>query len=197
MSKVVKSKKGRKPGKYYIDNSELVKEIRDFYKTEVFSRQLGLYVLKIVDGIAHSPNFMNYSYLEEMRGDATWRITKAITDKGCKIVPEELVGEHKKDEEGNLMYNTVKIEVGDDEFITELALDKDGNKTPTIVAQNNIFGYFSMIAWRAFQNRIKIEKKFHNTSEEYKEKVFDEFEQEYNIPHDSSHIGSDDHDYDK
>jgi hypothetical protein len=177
-NKETKSKKGRKPGKYYINNDEIVKEIRHYYETEVFSRQLGLYVLKIVDGVAHSPNFMNYSYLEEMRSDAIWRITKAITDKGCKIVDDEDIGEFQRDEEGNIIYEL--------DMEGEIILTKDGSKIPKVIRQNNLFGYFSMIAWRAFQGRIKIEKKYHNTTEEYKEKVFDDFEQEYHIPHDSS-----------
>lgn len=171
-----KETRGRKPGKYYVANEELVKEVKHFYKTDEFTEVLGKYILKIVDGVAHSPNFMGYSYLDDMRSDAIFRVTKAITDKGCKIIPDEQIGDICKDDEGHVIY---KVNKTNGEFVT----DPDGNKKPLLQEQNNLFGYFSMIAWRAFQNRIKVEKKYHNTSENYRDKVFEDFENEFALNH--------------
>lgn len=38
----------------------------------------------------------------------------------------------------------------------------------------NPFSYFNMIAWNAFSNRIKKEKKQHEGLEEYKQRVYEE-----------------------
>jgi hypothetical protein len=173
--KPIKKKKGRKPGKFYIQNDDLVASIRGFYADGgKIPHQLGLYILKIVDGVAHSPNFINYSYRDEMESDAIWRITKALTDKGCIVHPDEILGDIIYDAEGNIIY---KLDI-DGEF----AIDSNGDQVPRVY-ENKPFSYFSMIAWRAFQGRIKIEKKFQETTEAYKEKIYSEFESEYGICH--------------
>jgi hypothetical protein len=173
--------RGRKPGKFYVSNDELVKEIRQYYDTGEFTEQLGRYIQKTVDGVSHSPNYINYFKEDnpwgvEMYSDAIWRITKAIHDKGCKIVDEELIGEFETDLDGNIIY---EIDSETEKYI----LDDDGKKIPKVITQNNIFGYFSMIAWNAFRGRIKKEKKDQKDIEDYKNKVFEEYELEYGIEH--------------
>lgn len=184
MSKEKKKKKetrGRKPGKFYVNNEDIITEVRKFYEDDIFTNTLGQYILKIVDGVAHAPNFMGYSYLDDMRSDAIWRITKIITEKGCRVIDEDDIGEIMVDDEGHTLYKV-------DKATGEFELDKEENKIPLIQKQSNLFNYFSTIAWRAFQGRIKAEKKQHDTCERYKEKVFDEFEQEFDITHtDDSH----------
>lgn len=170
-----KETRGRKPGKFYVNNEDLITEVRKFYDDDVFTNTLGGYILKIVEGVAHSPNFMGYSYLDDMKSDATWRITKVITEKGCKVVDEDDIGEIMCDDEGH------PIPVLDDD--DEPKLDGDGEIIFKVQKQSNLFNYFSTIAWRAFQNRIKIEKKQHDTSEKFKEKLFEEFEQEFDLAH--------------
>ncbi len=49
----------------------------------------------------------------------------------------------------------------------------------------NPFSYFNKIAWNAFSNRIKKEKKQHEGLEEYKQLVYEE---EMNDPDSSAHI---------
>jgi len=208
----VKKKKGRKPGKYYISNDELIHEIRLYYKSKSqIPRQLGLYVLKIVDGVAHSPNFINYSYRDEMESDALYRITKAIADRGCIIYPDEILGEiiykevedstYMLDNDGNLCKDSNGKKIPASGIIQykvdrskEYLLDKEGNRIPKVY-ENNPFGYFTMIAWRAFQGRIKLEKKFHETNEAFKDKVYTEFESEYGISHSDTSSESDTHSY--
>ena len=147
MSKKRKKKetRGRKPGKFYVNNEDIITEVRKFYEDDVFTNKLGSYILKIVEGVAHSPNFMGYSYLDDMKSDATWRITKVITEKGCKVVDEDDIGEIMLDDEGHPVY---KVDKESGEFV----LDDEGEKIPIVQKQSNLFNYFSTIAWRAFQN---------------------------------------------
>lgn len=173
--------RGRKPGKFYVSNEELITEIRKFYDDNVFTEKLGIYIKKIVDGISHSPNYINYFKEDnpwgvEMYSDAIWRITKAIHDRGCKIISEDDIGEYEKDINGNVVY---EINPETEEYLK----DDEGKKIPKIIEQNNIFAYFSMIAWNAFRGRIKKEQKDQRDHEEYKNKVYEEYELEYGIEH--------------
>jgi hypothetical protein len=176
-----KETRGRKPGKFYVSNEELIKEIRTYYEDGIFTEQLGRYIKKIVDGVSHSPNYINYFKEDnpwgvEMYSDAVWRITKAIHDRGCKVIPEDEIGEYETNLDGNVVY---EIDSDTEEYI----LDDDGKKIPKLIEQNNIFGYFSRIAWNAFVGRIKKEKKDQSDHEKYKNKVYEEYELEYGIDH--------------
>lgn len=129
-----KKNKQKKRPKYYISNSDMMKELVIFYDTGQFTEQLAQYFHKIVEGISHAPNFVNYSYNDEMKGDALLRMVMAVNDKTFDLSRED-----------------------------------------------KAFAYFTMIAWRAFQNRIKIEKKIYEGVEDYKNKVFEDYRSEYNI----------------
>lgn len=129
----IKKAKVKRP-KYYISNSDMIKELIIFYENGIFTEKLAEYFKKIVDGISHSPNFINYSFNDEMKGDALYRMVLAVNERNFDITRED-----------------------------------------------KAFSYFTMIAWRAFQNRIKIEMKNHNGIEDYKNKIFDDFRMEFNI----------------
>lgn len=197
---VKKSKKGRKPGKYYVNNDDLIREIRAFNKTGVFSRDLANHLIKIVEGVAHMPNFINYfkednPWGSEMKSDAIYRVTKAIYDKVCRIHKDEDLGNIIVDNEGNIEYETTLTDMvdNDDNPILDsdgevktgfiFVLDDDGKKIPKLLVQTKPFNYFTTIAYRAFQNRIKVEKKSKATIEAYKDKVYEDFEIEYGLAH--------------
>lgn len=178
--KIKKETRGRKPGRYYVSNDDLVVEVKKYYDTGEFSRQLGIYINTIVNGVAHMPNFINYFKEEnpwgnEMKSDAIWRITKSIFDKNCKVVDEDMIGDIALDDSGNVMY-----EVDTD---GEFKIDDDGEKVEKIIKQNNIHSYFTRTARNAFIGRIIKEKKIDEDLTNYRDKIFFDYEQEYGIIH--------------
>jgi hypothetical protein len=108
--KVVKEKKVKsKP--HYVDPQVFSDLIVKSYKNSIITDDLADSVLKIATRLSYAPNFINYSYRDEMVGDAIVKMLYAI--KNQKFDPE----------------------VG------------------------NAFSYFTRIAFNAFCNRIKKEKK--------------------------------------
>ena len=63
---------------YYVKNKDLIIEIERLKETNVFSDQLGKYILQIVNGLSHRPNFNGYTYLEDMKSDAHVAIIKGL-----------------------------------------------------------------------------------------------------------------------
>jgi hypothetical protein len=112
---------------HYVNSREFEEEIREFYKTEHVTFKLGDSINKIAHGLSFAGNFINYSYKEEMVGDAIVKMFSALKNKKFKL---------------------------DSGF--------------------NPFSYFTTIAFHAFINRIKKEKRHHETLNEYKEKVYTE-----------------------
>lgn len=163
--------------RYYVTNEQLISEIKKVYETGVITKTMGDYIMKIVEGISYSPNFMNYSYLDCMKSDAIFRICKAISDKKIDIIPEEDFGKPKLDKDGNQVYTRGDMVIDEN---GEVVLDEDGNpiyhQIPVKITQNNVFGYFSIIAWRAFQNKIKVEANQTKIVEAFREKVYEELD---------------------
>lgn len=126
VKKVVRTHKKRKaPGEYYVDPEQMVREIKTFYKTGFLKDDLALMVEKIATRLSFSPNFINYSFRDEMIGDAKVKMFAALV--------------HKK-------FNPRK---------------------------GNPFSYFTKIAFHAYCNRIKKEKKEHDVVERYRDEYYD------------------------
>ena len=106
---------------FYVDPDVLKQQISEFYETEVCTAALGESINKIAQGLSFSPSFINYTYRDEMIGDA---IVK--------------------------MYSALKF------------------KKYNVSAESNPFSYFTTIAFHAFINRIKKEKKHHEALEQYR-----------------------------
>lgn len=106
---------------FYVDPDTLKKQITEFYKTEFCTTELGDSLNKIAQGLSFSPSFINYTYRDEMIGDALLKMYSAL--------------KHKK-------YN--------------------------VNTETNPFSYFTTIAFHAFINRIKKEKKHHEALEQYR-----------------------------
>lgn len=121
------STNGKKPTtkfskeQFYVDPDVLKKQIIEFYETEVCTTSLGESINKIAQGLSYSPSFINYTYRDEMIGDAIVKMYSAL--------------KHKK-------YN--------------------------VNTETNPFSYFTTIAFHAFINRIKKEKKHHEAVEQYR-----------------------------
>ena len=126
--KTTGKRRGPKPKKteHYVDPRELKKELVNYYKNDKCSRELGDMIHKIAHGLSYSSNFINYTYKDEMVGDALVKMYTAVT-----------------------------------------------NKKFDIESEYNPFSYFTTIAFHAFINRIKKEKKHTETLNQYKEKVYE------------------------
>jgi hypothetical protein len=112
---------------HYVNSREFEDEIRNYYTKDTMTDKLCESINKIANGLSYAPNFLNYSYKEDMVGDAIVKMFSALKNKKFKI---------------------------------------DCGFSP--------FSYFTTIAFHAFINRIKKEKKHHEALNEYRDKVYNE-----------------------
>ena len=130
---------GRKPKKqkpHYVNAKEFTSDIIEYYDsgTDEVSEKLGESIYKIATGLSYAPNFINYSYKDDMVGDAIVKMFSALQLK------------------------KFKIDTG-----------------------NNPFSYFTTIAFHAFINRIKKEKKQRQVISDYQEIVYEEMASEFHL----------------
>lgn len=129
-----KSKKDKKA--HYVNGKEFTQDIIEYYEsgTDEIGDKLGESIFKIAKGLSFAPNFINYSYKDDMVGDAIVKMFSALQSK------------------------KFNIETG-----------------------NNPFSYFTTIAFHAFINRIKKEKKQRQVVNDYQEMVYEELTSEYKM----------------
>lgn len=120
-----KEPKKKKEKPFYVNPKEFEEEITIYYKTGNISIMLGESLTKIANGLSYAPNFINYTYKDDMVGDAIVKMFSALRNKKFKL---------------------------------------NSGFSP--------FSYFTTIAFHAFINRIKKEKKHTEAVNDYKEKVF-------------------------
>ena len=124
------AKRGPKPKKteYYIDPAVFKQQLVEYYKDSATNESLiAESINKIANGLSYSSNFINYTYKDEMIGDA---IVK--------------------------MFTAVK------------------NKKFNVDSEHNPFSYFTTIAFHAFINRIKKEKKHTEALNEYRSRFYEQ-----------------------
>lgn len=87
LPKTIKRKmpKNTRRDSFYVSSDALKAEIRRFYETGKMSNELGVYIMKIIDGLATTQKFSSYTYLDEMKGDALLKIIRAINLKNVRI----------------------------------------------------------------------------------------------------------------
>ena len=112
---------------YYVSPEDFKRELRKYYDSDNMTEILGEFIKKIATGLSYLPNFINYTYKDDMIGDALIK-----------------------------MYSALK------------------NKKYDFSSGSNPFSYFTTIAFHAFINRIKKEKRHHEAVNEYKERVYEE-----------------------
>ena len=129
-----KSTKTKKP--YYVNPKEFTEDIVNYYNSggDEIGNKLGESIYKIATGLSFAPNFINYSYKDDMVGDAIVKMFSALKSKKFNID-----------------------------------------------SGNNPFSYFTTIAFHAFINRIKKEKKQRQVVSEYQEMVYEELASEYKM----------------
>jgi hypothetical protein len=122
-----KRKKSKDKSTHYVNAKEFYQEICDYYQSDILPDHLAESINKIAIGLGYAPNFINYSYKDDMIGDAILKMFSALK-----------------------------------------------NRKFNIDAGNNPFSYFTTIAFHAFINRIKKEKKHRETLSKYQETLYNE-----------------------
>lgn len=69
----------------YVDPALMLTRIEEYYKTDVMSEELAMDIRRICDRLSMSSRFVNYTYREEMAGDAFLSAYKAIYYKKFKL----------------------------------------------------------------------------------------------------------------
>jgi DNA-directed RNA polymerase specialized sigma24 family protein len=113
---------------YYIQPKVFKDSLRKYYDTDNLTDDLAENIKKIAYGLSYNSSFINYTYKDDMIGDALIKMYSA------------------------LKFKKYRFETG-----------------------SNPFSYFTTIAYHAFINRIKKEKKHHEAICNYKEKVYEEY----------------------
>ena len=126
-AKTKKKRKSKKNKEYYVSPKEFKANIVSYYHSgeEMITDYLGETVYKIAVGLSYAPNFINYTYKEDMIGDAILKMLAALREKKFNI---------------------------DSEY--------------------NPFSYFTTIAFHAFVNRIKKEKRYRETIDNYQQEYY-------------------------
>jgi hypothetical protein len=78
-----KLKPSEKP--HYVNSKQFEEEIRQFYKTDNMTEYLADAIKRIAYGLSFAPNFINYSYRDEMMGDAIVKMYQALKYKKFKL----------------------------------------------------------------------------------------------------------------
>ena len=122
-----KRKSKKKKSAHYVNAKDFQHAIEEYYKqdTDEMSHYLGETIYKISTGLSFAPNFINYTYKEDMIGDAILKMLAALRERKFKV---------------GLGYNP--------------------------------FSYFTTIAYHAFVNRIKKEKKYRETIDSYQQEMY-------------------------
>jgi DNA-directed RNA polymerase specialized sigma24 family protein len=121
---------------YYIEPKVFKESLQKYYDTDILTDDLAENIKKIAYGLSYNPSFINYSYKDDMIGDALIK-----------------------------MYSALKL------------------KKYNFETGSNPFSYFTTIAFHAFINRIKKEKKHHKAITDYRERVYEEFMVDPNNTH--------------
>jgi DNA-directed RNA polymerase specialized sigma24 family protein len=88
MNKPPKVKRKRKKAEdkpHYVNAREFEDALIQYYKDDKISNYLGESIQKIANGLSYAPNFINYSYKDEMVGDAILKMYQAILHKKFKV----------------------------------------------------------------------------------------------------------------
>ena len=123
--------RSKKPNKktYYVNPKRFLQLLKEYYESDDLVEELAESTSKIAVGLSYSPNFINYSYKDEMIGDAIVKMIAAVK-----------------------------------------------NKKFNLESTSNPFSYFTTIAYHAFINRIKKEKKYRETITAYQEQLYSDLD---------------------
>lgn len=136
----------RKKHKHYVNPKEFEQQILTFYKSGDITKELGESIYNIANRLSYAPNFINYTYKEDMIGDALIKMFAALNNK---------------------KFDTKK---------------------------GNPFSYFTKIAYNAYRNRIKKEKKAREVLLNYQDEIYSTLVDLGQLPDDHHSQHADDYD---
>ena len=79
MSKPITSKGKKK--EFYVNPKDFYNEIKTYYETDDLIDSLAESVNKIATGLSYATNFINYTYKDDMVGDAVVKMFTALKHK--------------------------------------------------------------------------------------------------------------------
>ena len=71
--------------KYYVSSKIFRQQLEKYYEDDIMSNELALNVVKIAEGLSYNYRFINYTWKDEMVGDAILKMYAALEDKKFKI----------------------------------------------------------------------------------------------------------------
>ena len=86
--KEIKIKKKRKKAEdkpHYVNAKEFEDALTKYYDDDKITNYLGESIQRIANGLSYKPNFINYSFKEDMVGDAILKMYQAILHKKFKL----------------------------------------------------------------------------------------------------------------
>lgn len=104
--------------KHYVKPEEFEYLIKEYYKNEELTNELCECVFKIANRLSYRPNFVNYTFREEMVGDAIERMVFALSNKIYKYNPRKIGKNGKK---GNAFLYFTKI--AENAFINRIKIE--------------------------------------------------------------------------
>ena len=83
--KVKKKRKKAEDKPHYVNAKEFEDALTKYYADDKISNYLGESIQRIANGLSYAPNFINYSFKEDMVGDAVLKMYQAILHKKFKL----------------------------------------------------------------------------------------------------------------
>jgi len=80
-----KKRKKAQDKPHYVNSREFEDALTQYYKDDKITNYLGESIQKIAHGLSYAPNFINYSYKEDMVGDAILKMYQAVLHKKFKL----------------------------------------------------------------------------------------------------------------
>jgi hypothetical protein len=79
---VIKKKKSKE---FYVSEKDFEEALHKYYDTDILSPSLADMIRKMINGLAHRPNFINYTFRDEACGDALVNIMAALKKRKYKF----------------------------------------------------------------------------------------------------------------
>lgn len=156
----------------YVDNKHFTREIMQYNERhkkrmlegkpqEQIPDVIGYGIMKIAEGLASRHNFRGYTYIEDMKCDGIVQGVYAVT----RFNISKIMLSYVKDKKYFLFFDpkSYKQPYRDKEEQKEFDLKKKENPNKTIfyggrkAKEPNAYGYLTLIIWRSFTARLKLE----------------------------------------